>query len=233
MNQLEDDIRSVLRSQADAMQVPEAYPGSPTLRLIDPQHTPTRRNLWPIAVAAAIIGIAVGGLVIATREEELTREVATATQPPLVAQPPVEFTACLRGGADNYRSERIVLPDGETTIDRVSNPIEVTATDVSDPRLHGTWSATEINDHYNAPGNDDLIIGTWTHRIENADGAWQGSHQTIDFPDGQVHGGYEGLYVMTGEGAYEGLTAYMVLNSQGTTPDCPTTTARGYITPSA
>ena len=35
---------------------------------------------------------------------------------------------------------------------------------------------------------------------------------------------------MTGEGAYEGLTAFMVLGT-ATEPDCPN--ARGYIIPSA
>jgi hypothetical protein len=108
-------------------------------------------------------------------------------------------------------------------------------TDVSDPRLDGTWHATAVDDVYSGPGSDGLIIGTWTQRIENADGAWQGSHQSIDFPDGQVEGGSDGLYVMIGEGAYEGLTAFTVFGestpSRDDTANCPN--IRGYITPSA
>ena len=246
MNPLEDDIRTVLRSQADAMQVPEPHPEGATGQLIRFEPTPTRhedRNGWPIiamAAAAAVVGIAVGGLVIATREEDPTREVA-ASQPATVAQPPVAFTACVRGGDDEgaldppSTVEQIHLPDGETTIERRSQPFEVNATDVSDPRLDGTWLATPINDIYSGPGSDGLVIGTWTQRIENADGAWQGSHQTIDFPDGQTVGGFGGLYVMIGDGAYEGLTAFMTVTEEdldeGVVPDCPN--IRGYIIPTA
>ena len=242
MNRLEDDIRAVLRSQADAMQVPEPHPGSPTVRLIGLQRTPTQpkgRNLWPIVVAAAaaVVGIAASGLVIATREDP-TREVATAAQPATVVQPPTEFTACFTfdgGDHSDQTNEQVDLPDGETTIERQTQTWQLVVTDVSDPRLDGTWHATAVDDVYSGPGSDGLIIGTWTQRIENADGAWQGSHQSIDFPDGQAEGGSAGLYVMIGEGAYEGLTAFTVLGqataSRDDTADCPN--IRGYITPSA
>jgi hypothetical protein len=190
--------------------------------------------------AAAVAAIVVGGLVIITRNGDPTGVVpaaqptTTVAQPAAVAQPPVEFTACVDVVANDFDAtpEQIDLPDGETTIERVSGePTELIVTDVSDPRLDGTWVATGINDYHSGPGGDGPIIGTWTQRIENADGAWQGSHQTIDFPDGQnAGGGIAGLYVMIGEGAYEGLTAFMVLAEERDL-NCPNT--RGYITPSA
>jgi hypothetical protein len=43
-----------------------------------------------------------------------------------------------------------------------------------------------------------------TKRIENDEGAWQGSAVCLLQPDGTI---YEAPLVMTGEGAYEGLTA--------------------------
>jgi hypothetical protein len=96
---------------------------------------------------------------------------------------------------------------------------------VSDPRLEGIWYHTEDNDTYSGPGTDGLIIGTWTRRIENDEGAWQGTtHLTIDFPDGDAVGGARGPYVMIGEGAYEGLTALL---TQGEEEGCPN--ERGYI----
>ena len=74
MNRLEDDIRTVLRSQADAMQVPEPQFGSTTMTLIDNESDRTQTEIrprWPIVAvaAAAIVAIVAGGLVIATRDD--------------------------------------------------------------------------------------------------------------------------------------------------------------------
>jgi hypothetical protein len=172
----------------------------------------------PIAVVAA------GGL-LATSAGSLAAQEDDAPQPPA----PEEFTACVNEGPLVEGSiEQVALPDGETTIERSSATWRQPATDVSDPRLDGTWFATADDDTFSGPGSDGLIIGTWTRRIENDEGAWQGSHQTIDFPDDEVVGGWPGLYVMIGEGAYEGLTAFMVSSEEESVGSaCPNT--RGYI----
>jgi hypothetical protein len=152
-----------------------------------------------------------------------------AEQSPEAAQPPVEFTACGHAGpeARPRTVEQVSLADGETTIERMSVTYRPTATDVSDPRLEGTWYLTEENDTYSGPGGDEMIIGAWTRRIENDDGAWQGSHHSIDFPDGSSVGGGPGPFVMIGEGAYEGLTAFLYASED----PCPNAgvIARGYI----
>jgi hypothetical protein len=45
---------------------------------------PRRHLITASAAAAAVVGIAVGGLVIATREDDPNREIAAATQPAAV-----------------------------------------------------------------------------------------------------------------------------------------------------
>jgi hypothetical protein len=242
VNRLEDDIRAVLRSQADAMHVPEPHPRSTTVTLIEtppPSTQPSGRNRWLIIAAAAVVAIVVAGLVIATRDDDAADEVPTnqpttvatvtvAEQSLQAAQPPVEFTACTFAGPEVQPRtvEQVALPDGETTIERSSVTWRQPATDVSDPRLEGTWYSTESNDRYSGPGSDGLIIGTWTRRIENDEGAWQGTTpQSIDFPDGTGVGGAAGPYVMIGEGAYTGLTALLTHNSEDDT--CPN--QRGFI----
>jgi hypothetical protein len=218
---------------------------STTVTLTDTESTPPgpkHRHLWPIVAvaAAAVVAVGVGGLVLATRDDDQTGDVpanqpttvplptTVAEQSPQPAQPPVEFTACSHAGPEEkpLTVEQISLPDGETTIERESLTYRQTATDVSDPRLEGTWYHTEDNDNYHGPGTDGLTIGTWTRRIENHDGAWQGTtHQTIDYPDGVGNvGGAAGPYIMIGEGAYEGLTAILT-QSDGSA--CPN--ERGYI----
>jgi hypothetical protein len=218
---------------------------STTVTLIDTEPSPTQpegRHRWPIiaVAAAAVVAVGVGGLVLATRDDDQTDDGA-ANQPTTVplpttvaeqslqpAQPPVEFTACDSAGPETQPRtvQQVSLPDGETTIERSSVTYRQAATDVSDPRLEGTWYLTEDNDTYSGPGTDGLIIGTWTRRIENDEGAWQGTtHQSIDFPDGESVGGYPGPYVMIGEGAYEGLTAILTHGDDDIT--CPNT--RGYI----
>jgi hypothetical protein len=61
-----------------------------------------------------------------------------------------------------------------------------------------------------------------THRIENDDGVWQGSLLILGFPDGEEA---TGPTVMTGEGAYEGLSAVVMIGFREA--PCPNT--RGYI----
>jgi hypothetical protein len=217
---------------------------STTVTLTDIEPTPPgpkHCHLWPIVAvaAAAIVALGVGGLVLATRDGDQTDDVpanqpttvprptTVAEQSPQAAQPPVEFTACTFAGPEvqPLTVEQISLPDGETTIERENITYAQPATGVSDPRLEGTWYLTEDNDNYSGPGTDGLTIGTWTRRIENDEGAWQGTtHQTIDFPDGENVGGSAGPYIMVGEGAYAGLTAILT-HSDGSA--CPN--ERGYI----
>jgi hypothetical protein len=93
-------------------------------------------------------------------------------------------------------------------------------TDVSDPRLDGTWALAWNEDEYVGPRGEraaDVVTVVW--RIENEQGAWQGSSTWARFPDNEG----EPDFVLAGEGPYEGLTAVVTwLNGE-----CPN--VRGYI----
>jgi hypothetical protein len=69
----------------------------------------------------------------------------------------------------------------------------------SDPRLEGTYYYSEA---YAAEPASAATAGTL--RIENEDGAWQGSMVYVYLSDGT---GTTGSTVLVGEGAYEGLSA--------------------------
>lgn len=159
-------------------------------------------------------------------------DVATApatTEPAVVewAQAPVEFTACHEGAhvsrAAGGTEETLTIPveGGEMTIDRGRGWIvPQIVTEVSDPRLDGDWSWGWNEDDYTSGPGPEANIVTIVWRVENDEGAWQGSQTFARFgeawPDTQV--------VLTGEGAYEGLSAVMaVLEGE----DCPN--RRGYI----
>ena len=94
--------------------------------------------------------------------------------------------------------------------------------DVSEPRLVGTWYNSVDEDRYtNLSESTGPAIEAWTHRIENEQGAWQGSLLEIDFPDG---GNVDESFELIGEGAYAGLTAVARI---GFGVACPN--MRGYI----
>jgi hypothetical protein len=133
----------------------------------------------------------------------------------------VEVSACIGIGPEVHRGtdEEIVgsLPDGEMTIHQFHGFTYLQSlTEVSDPRLEGTLYSAWSSDEYTLPGNEpEPGIFVFTDRIENDEGAWQGSGVLLD-PDLTSRGAvmaipsvsvYVGPIVMVGEGAYEGLTA--------------------------
>ena len=215
------------------------------MTVIDTEPNPTQPkggHRWPIiaAAAAAVVTIGVGGLVLAIRDDDPTGDVSappsttvvaqptrTVARPATVARPPAAFTACINPGPVVHEGteERIVVPppDGEMTI--VQNrgfTYRQSLTSVSDPRLEGTLYQASDEDVYTLPGPEPgPRIETFTNRIENDEGAWQGSAARLGYPDGTDN---VGPIVMVGEGAYEGLTAIIGFEAYG--DRC---TVRGYI----
>jgi hypothetical protein len=113
-----------------------------------------------------------------------------------VAETPVEFTGAITCG-DMVRPETAEAGAG-VTMNRGGawNPVAVT---MSDPRLAGDYYISFDSDVY----TDGSSVGTGTWRIQNDDGAWQGSYNILGVGD-------RGAVVTTplvGEGAYDGLTA--------------------------
>jgi hypothetical protein len=63
-----------------------------------------------------------------------------------------------------------------------------------------------------ASGDDGPLAYAEGLRIENADGAWQGEARGATLPDGTS---WTGPLVVTGEAAYEGLTAVLLWTEDG------------------
>ncbi|MEP7378117.1 MAG: hypothetical protein ABI725_00990 [Chloroflexota bacterium] len=72
---------------------------------------------------------------------------------------------------------------------------------MSDRRIEGDYYISYDGDDYLTGTVTTVGTGTW--RIENAEGAWQGSFTNIKYPGSTTIVST----VLVGEGAYEGLTA--------------------------
>ena len=78
MNTLDDDLRTVLRRQADAMQVPTPIEDRPLARVTPVASTVERRWLLP---AAAVVLVVVGGLALAQRRSSDAPAASSSAQP--------------------------------------------------------------------------------------------------------------------------------------------------------
>jgi hypothetical protein len=169
-----------------------------------------------LAVAAVVAVIGVAGIAVAVGtsfdDDETASPGAATTVAPVTEAPPgaapVEFTACIEAGPDVHtgtdKRVDVPLPDGEMTVLQSRGfTYRQSLTSVSDPRLEGTLYSAWDQDQYILPGAAEWTIATFTDRIENDEGAWQGSVVMLSVPDETS----SVQMVMVGEGAYEGLTA--------------------------
>ena len=164
-----------------------------------------------LATAAAFAPVGVATATATTEPPDSAGDQATAAP-----QPPIEITACLpsnsqfRAGTDDV----ITIPDpgGDITLERRRGFTWRGRITASDPRLEGTHYYSFDADVYTladgGPGPDFFAEG---HRIENDEGAWQGS--AVGFTFSPDHEGDAGPVVLIGEGAYEGLTAVLITYS--------------------
>ena len=99
MNTLEDDLRTVLRRQADAMRVPTPKLGQPLARVTPLAPRGERRWLLP---AAAVVLIAVGGLALMRRGNPEAPLDSASEQPAAPPEAPFVFeTPTVRLSADS------------------------------------------------------------------------------------------------------------------------------------
>ena len=124
---------------------------------------------------------------------------------------PGEFTACVpqNGEAVAGTEVQVVVPDpdGDMTIQRTRGFTWAGAITATDERFTGTHYYSWDADVYTLASGDEGQ-GVWAegHRIENDEGAWQGSATGASLPDGTLQ---TSPAFLTGEGAYEGLTAVL------------------------
>ena len=133
-----------------------------------------------IAVTALAMGLLVGSALAVSAQEEA-----------VLPEPPVEFSGHIECGPEVRSGTSDMAPAWQQP-----------AT-MSDPRLEGTYYYSEAADPIVAalPG---IMVAAGTLRIENDEGAWQGSMVYAYLSDGT---GTTGSTVLVGEGAYEGLSA--------------------------
>jgi hypothetical protein len=158
------------------------------------------KGLRSIGVTSIALGLLVGAAVTTIGQEEAA------------PQPPAEFTGRVVCGPP-------IGPDGmgsETTADIGDDGLVLTryrggtwrqTIDVTDPRLEGDIYQRWESDGYAVPdGETGPTVAAMTWRIENDEGAWEGGQTELTLSDGTL---LQSLTTLTGEGAYEGLTALM------------------------
>jgi hypothetical protein len=136
--------------------------------------------------------------------------VSDAPSPSASPTVPVAVTGTITGPVQSYGSSW--EKDG---IGYAVGPWWAITVDASDPRLtgHGTWVA-----NWNESTSTQIGIGASTYVLVSEDGRWVGSgYSTTPMP-----GRYE-LVVLRGEGAYDGLTASVLISEDFSSPSSGTT----------
>jgi hypothetical protein len=155
------------------------------------------KGLKPTLISAIAIGLLAGSAVGVTAQDE---EADVAEPVPFT----VRFMPSNSVRAAQYSVDRGVRKE-------LGNCWAPVIADPSDPRLAGTLTFCGDNHSYAPMG--DTSTGMWssTYRIENDEGAWQGSIAGAEWKDpesGDMIETDEGL-ILVGEGDYEGLYAAM------------------------
>ena len=154
------------------------------------------RNVRSVFVVCAVVCLLAGPAV------------SVVAQVDVDPQAPTEVTGTIQCGPSvrTGTSEPTIVPlaDGEMTVTRKRGDAWQNTATMSDSRLSGTYYISESLDEYRASGTAGAITAaSGTRRIVNDEGAWQGSATYVYLPDGSVTGF---SMVLTGEGAYEGMT---------------------------
>ena len=168
----------------------------------------TRSMFSPVkAIIAGAIIFAFGGVMLIAQpfEQQGGAAPGAATSDTELTRP-VEFTGTIVCGPDvRTGMTDIPLSGGDTSVMRSRGGAWQPSATISEPRLEGTYYYAYDGDEYRTEGLMSApSVGSGTWRIENDEGAWQGSHPNIGFADGTYS---KATTILIGEGAYEGLTA--------------------------
>jgi hypothetical protein len=110
--------------------------------------------------------------------------------------------------SDAVRMAEVTTEDGVTR--QLGNCWAPVVAEPSDPRLAGDLTFC-ADAHWFGPLEGSPSVGSGTYRLVNEEGAWQGSQALAEWPDpesGETMG-LGGVVVLSGEGAYEGLSAVL------------------------
>jgi len=161
MNTLDDDLRTVLRRQADAMQVPTPIEILPLARVTPVSPTVERRWLLP---AAAVVLVVVGGLALAQRRSSDAPAASSSEQPGSSAALSFE-TPTVRLSAD-----KIEFGVGDSVFTPTSFTVNSDPGNAESTSLELSWIVGDteqgINMHFASDG-----VSWWADGIRTYDAA--------------------------------------------------------------
>jgi hypothetical protein len=176
-------------------------------------------------VAGATVAL-LGGLlltgVLMTQEPADAPSVGTqasASPIPLASLDPMRpawVTSTLYYGSTGTRTVRQDVVGGRPVeiIDDADIRIES-----SDPRVSGTYSQVYANATYPVENADPILVYSGECRIENEGGSWDGTASGLYGFSTDLN---MEMCVLVGTGAYEGLSAWFVFDSDGVPPEYAT-----------
>ena len=162
------------------------------------------RAIKTSVITILAVGLLAGSTVgVAAQEEEAAAEPST---PAKVA------------GTINEEASDLVQEPTETVVDGMLEVRGVVFTgdrfEMDDPRLTGTVTGAVNVDVHKVSDFEDVVLQTLEIRIENDDGSWSGQGTNLIHAGGAVPEEETIDLVtlpMTGAGAYEGLSAYLIV----------------------
>jgi hypothetical protein len=151
------------------------------------------------AITAAALVFGLGGVLLIAQPFGQQADVAPGAESADFVEP-VEFTAVLTPGPwVSYPTCEVIGGMSQCQGEAWTPDI----TEVSDSRLDGEMTLSANQNKW--PGQPMLVMETY--RITNEDGAWQGSFPSV-YESFSTPSGAQSV-VLVGEGAYEGLYAWM------------------------
>jgi len=168
----------------------------------------TQSMLSPVkAITAGVLVFALGGVLLIAQPFDRQGGIAPGAEVSDAFEP-VPFTLRFEPG--------MPLRDAQTnTEDGVTKVLEAcfapSILSPSDPRVAGSVTFCRSEHHYGLEGAEGPFAWSRTYRIENDEGAWQGSSSGAEWQDPAAESRVETQEVFTleGEGAYQGLYATM------------------------
>jgi hypothetical protein len=171
--------------------------------LLPSGRTPSVLSTFRFAAAAAVValfgGFLLSGILTSPRGEEAAPAVATASSSPTSA--PARVVVDVRWSS--YSDLGTVVQPGSAygLIDGATGSM---TWDATDSRLSGVATYSGRQYVYPELYGDGLDVAVWT--VTNDEGTWRGESRGIDSFDADSN---VATVILTGEAAYEGLTAYL------------------------
>ena len=169
------------------------------------------RAIKTTTISILAIGLLAGsGVGAAAQDEEAAAEPST----------PARVT----GTIDPSASDLVQEPT-ETVVDGVLEVRGVIAEgdqfEMDDPRLTGTVTLAVNLDVHKVSDFEDIVAGSLALRLDNEAGSWSGQGMTVgNSGAGMSEEEMLGLdtWVLTGAGAYDGLSAILIIDPKGAQP---------------